>query len=709
MDKREERKIKLYEFIVENQDKPIKIKDLGTLFEVPQSELYELTEIIGELENEGKVVVTHKGKILLPSKLNMVVGTFQSTKSRFAFVIPSEGGEDLFIHGSHTGEALNKDLVLCKIIESPKGKRREGEVIKVLKQGTTKVVGTFQQSKSFGFVVPDDTKFNHDIFISKSNTSNAVSGHKVVVELTKRSKDNKNPEGKVIQILGHENDPGVDILSIVYSLEIPTEFPEEVMAEVEAIPSEVDEKDYKGREDVRERLTVTIDGEDAKDLDDAITLNKLDNGNFLLGVHIADVTNYVKEGSPLDNEALNRCTSVYLADRVIPMLPHKLSNGLCSLNANVDRLALSCDMEISPTGNVVKHKIYESVINVNKRMSYTVVNDLIVNSESEYLEEHKDYMKFFNEMKELARILKQRRIDRGAIEFDFPESKIQLDKNGKPICIKKYERNIATNIIEEFMLVTNETIAEEYHWLDLPFVFRSHSEPDFEKIEKLKEFIQNFGLYLKGQNYHAKTLQALISNIENTPEELIISKYVLRSMKQARYTPTNDGHYGLAAKFYCHFTSPIRRYPDLQIHRIIKENLNGKMVDERISYLDSIMGEVTNRCSINERRAEEAERETTKLKKVEFMADKIGQEFEGIISGVTSWGIYVELENTVEGMVSIGDLKDDYYHFDEDKLRYVAENIDKEYGIGQKVKIKVKRADLLNRNLDFEFVESPSL
>ncbi len=707
MDKRAERKTKLFEFITDNQDKPIKIKDLATLFEVPQTELAELTSIVEELENEGMIIVTLKGKILLPSKLNMVTGTFQSTKNKFAFVIPKEGGEDIFIHGSNTKDALNKDLVLCKIMESPKGKRREGEIVKVLKQGVTKVVGTFQQSKSFGFVVPDDTKFNNDIFISKSNTMGAVTGHKVVVELTKRSSDNKNPEGKILQILGHENDPGVDILSIVYSLDIPTEFPDEVMEAVDAIPAEVVESDYAGRTDVRDRMTVTIDGEDAKDLDDAISLEKLPNGNYLLGVHIADVTNYVKEGSAIDKEAYSRGTSVYLADRVIPMLPHKLSNGLCSLNANVDRLALSCDMEINQAGNVVKHKIYESVINVNKRMSYTIVNDLIVDPESKYLEDNKEYLDFFMEMRELAKILRTRRIDRGAIEFDFPESKIVLDKNGKPIDIKRYERNIATNIIEEFMLVSNETIAEEYHWLELPFVFRSHSEPDSEKIEKLKAFIKSFGLYLKGQSQHAKTIQALISNIENTPEEMVISKFVLRSMKQARYTPTNDGHFGLAAKFYCHFTSPIRRYPDLQIHRIIKENLNGQMVGERITFLDSIMGEVTNQCSVNERRAEEAERETTKLKKVEYMADKIGQDFDGIISGVTSWGIYVELDNTVEGMVAIGELRDDYYHYDEERLRYVAENIDKEYGIGQKVRVKVRKADLQNRTLDFVFVESP--
>ncbi len=707
MDKKLERKEKVFEFITEHQDKPIKVKDIATLFEVPQTELTEFQAVLDELENEGKIVITFKGKILLPSKLNMVVGKFQSTKNKFAFVIPEDGTEDLFIHGENINGALNKDIVLCKIKESPKGKRREGEVVKVLKQGVSKIVGTFEKSKSFGFVVPDDRKFGNDVFISKANTMGAVSGHKVVVELTKRTDDSKNPEGKIVQILGHENDPGVDILSIVYSLDIPTEFPDEVMNEVDRIPNEVDEKDYEGREDVRDRLTVTIDGEDTKDLDDAISLEKLPNGNYKLGVHIADVTNYVKEGSPLDTEAILRSTSVYLADRVIPMLPHKLSNGLCSLNANVDRLALSCDMEITPSGNVSSHKIYESVINVNKRMSYTVVNDVLVNPESEYLEDNKEYLSFFQDMQDLAKILRKKRIERGSIEFDFPESKIVLDKSGKPISIKKYERNIATNIIEEFMLATNETVAEEYFWLELPFVYRNHSEPDFEKIEKLKDFIASFGLFLKGQNYHAKTLQTLIANIVDTPEEKIISRFVLRSMKQARYTPKCEGHYGLAAKYYSHFTSPIRRYPDLQIHRIIKDNIKGKMTQERISYLDNILGDITNLCSTNERRAEEAERETTKLKKVEYMSDKIGQEFDGIISGVTSWGLYVELENTVEGMVAIGDLRDDHYIFDEERLRYVAENLDKEYSIGQAVKIRVRKADLQNRTLDFEFVENP--
>ncbi len=708
MDKHIEKKKLILDLLKEENLPAVNSKELLTILEVP-SEDYELFfHIIDELVDEGLVVKTRRNKIMLAQKANLFVGMFESNSNGFGFVRVDGEENDIFIPKRFMNNAMHKDKVLCKVtFEKNGGKKREGEIVKVLEKGKKKVVGTFQKNKSFGFVVADDKKYLKDIFISKKNCGGAVTGHKVLVEITKApsTEENSKPEGRVIEILGHINDPGVDILSIVYDLEIPTEFPKAVLKQVEDIPSEVNLDECSDRTDMREVQMVTIDGEDAKDLDDAIHIQKLDNGNFLLGVHIADVTHYVKEGSPLDKEALIRGTSVYLVDRVIPMLPHKLSNGICSLNAGVERLALSCDMEIDNKGKVVKHKIYKSLIKIDKRMSYTVVNDLLTNENSEHLKENENFIEMFKNMEQLREILLEKRITRGAIEFDFPEAKIKLNKEGKPIDIVKYERNIATSIIEEFMLACNETVAEEYHWLNLPFVFRSHATPDPDKMEKLKEFIQAFGYYLKGKDTHSKSIQKLLSKIDGTEEETIISRLTLRSMKQARYTPSNDGHFGLAANYYCHFTSPIRRYPDLQIHRIIKENIDSGFSEKYQRKLDEKMPDVCKMCSENERRAEQAEREVSKLKKVEFMSDKIGQQFEGIISSVTSWGIYVELSNTVEGMVSVNSLIDDYYIFDNVHLKYFGEKTDKQYGIGQKVKIEVQKANIEERTLDFIFVD----
>lgn len=680
--------------------------ELLSILEVPSEDYEMFFHIIEELVEEGLAVRTRRKKIMLAEKANLFVGLFESNSNGFGFVRIEGSDNDVFIPKRFINGAMHKDKVICKVtLENNNGKKREGEIVKVLEKGKKKIVGTFEKNKSFGFVIPDDKKYLKDVFISKKNCKDAVSGHKVLVEILKSPDSDSKPEGKIIEILGHENDPGVDILSIVYELDIPTEFPNKVYNQIEEIEDEVKIDECKNRTDMRDVQMVTIDGEDAKDLDDAIHLQKLENGNFLLGVHIADVTHYVTEGSPLDKEALKRGTSVYLVDRVIPMLPHKLSNGICSLNAGVERLALSCDMEIDKKGKVVKHKIYESLIKIDKRMSYTVVNDLLTKENSEYLEEHKDFIEMFKNMEKLREILLDKRIERGAIEFDFPEAKIKLNNQGKPIDIVKYERNIATSIIEEFMLVCNETVAEEYHWLNLPFVFRSHQEPDPEKMERLKEFIQAFGYYLKGKGNHSKSIQNLLSRIGGTEQETIISRLALRSMKQARYTATNDGHFGLAANFYCHFTSPIRRYPDLQIHRIIKHNINKGFDEKYQNILEEKMPDICKLCSDNERIAEQAEREVDKLKKVEYMSDKIGQKFDGIISSVTSWGIYVELSNTVEGMVSVNSLYDDYYVFDNIHLKFVAEKSGKEYGIGKKVKIEVVKANIAERTLDFIFVE----
>ncbi len=704
----EEKKEKIIGFVKSKEYKPMKINDIMMFMEVPTKDRDLFLEIINDIILDGKLVLTQKGKVMTPESLNMVYGTYTSTSRGFGFVIVENNDiynkKDIFINEKDANGAMHKDKVLCQIIEEDTGKRPEGIIIKVLKKGYKHIVGTFEQSQGFGFVVPDEKRMYNDIFISKKNTLGAVTGHKVVVEITKQAENGKNPEGKITEILGHINDPGVDILSIIKQFDLPTDFDDLVYKQVENVPNEVLEEEKINRLDLRNIQTVTIDGEDAKDLDDAITIQKLDNGHYKLGVHIADVTHYVKEATPLDREALKRGTSVYLVDRVIPMLPHKLSNGICSLNQGEDRLALSCIMEIDKNGAVNNHQIVETLIKVDKRMSYTIVNDILTNEQSPYLEENKEFLNMFKTMEELRNILLQKRIKRGAIEFDFEEAKIVLDENRKPIEIKLYERNVATSIIEEFMLVANETVAEHYFWLELPFVYRSHEEPDIEKVEEMAEFISKFGYKLKGSNIHSKAFQKLLEKAKSTPEEMIISRVVLRSFKQARYTFRNEGHFGLAANYYCHFTSPIRRYPDLQIHRIIKENINGKLDERRINTLSKKLPDVCLKCSNRERVADDAERETCLVKKVEYMEDKVGQIFEGVISSVTSWGIYVELPNTIEGMVSPKSIEDDYYYYDEKNMQYFGEKTGKKYSLGDVVKVKLMDTNLYERTIDFKFV-----
>ena len=532
-----------------------------------------------------------------------------------------------------------------------------------------------------------------------------MTGHKVVVKLTSFGDDKHKPEGVVEEIIGHINDPGTDIMSIVKGLDIPVEYPAEVMKQVEGIENEVDKKEYSGRLDLRDVKMVTIDGEDAKDLDDAVSL-EVKEDRYVLGVHIADVSNYVIENSPLDKEALKRGTSVYLVDRVIPMLPHKLSNGICSLNAGVDRLALSCIMEIDKKGNVVDHKIAETVVNIDKRMDYTTVNKIIEFDDPDAKADNAEFVDMFNQMNELATLLRKRRHSRGSIDFDFPETKIIIDEKGKPVEIKPYDRNLATKLIEDFMLIANETVAEDYFWQELPFLYRTHDNPDEEKMMKLSLFINNFGYAIKGeQDVHPKELQKLLEKIAGTDEEMLISRLTLRSMKQARYTTVCTGHFGLAAKYYCHFTSPIRRYPDLQIHRIIKENLHGGIKDKRIRHYQSILPLVADQTSQLERRADEAERDTDKLKKVEFMEKHLGEVFEGVISSITTWGMYVELPNTVEGMIRVTDLLDDFYYYDEDNYEMVGKETHNIFKLGQKVKVEVAKTDKILRQIDFKLAD----
>lgn len=688
--------------------KPLRFKEMVQLMQVPKDERQDLKEVLDALIHEGKATLDTKSRYKL-ANANLKVGTFSGTQRGYGFVSIEGEKDDIFIPESATKGALNKDIVQVMIKEEQTGKRKEGEIISIVERGNTDIVGTFQKSKNFGFVVPDNQKLGKDIFIPKEYTKGAVTGHKVVVKIVDFGNKDKSPEGKVTEIIGHINDPGVDIMSIIMANNLPLEFPDTVMKSLDSIPDEVTSTDIGGRMDIRDLQTVTIDGEDAKDLDDAITISKKGD-KYTLGVHIADVTNYVREGEPLDVEALKRGTSVYLVDRVIPMLPHKLSNGICSLNAGVDRLALSCFMDIDQKGNVVGHKIAETVLRVDRRMSYTSVKKILEDKDEEEIEEYKDLIPMFELMQELATILRDKRHKRGSIDFDFPESKIILDEKGKPIEIKAYERNSATKIIEDFMLLANETVAEDYFWQEIPFVYRTHENPDTEKIQKLGIFINNFGYSIKiGQDdIHPKELQKLLSKIEGTAEEALISRLTLRSMKQAKYTVSNEGHFGLSTKYYCHFTSPIRRYPDLQIHRIIKENLRGKMNEKRILHYEKILPEVSIQSSVTERRADESEREVEKLKKVEFMKQYIGEYFDGVISGITTWGMYVELPNTVEGMVHVNSMEGDYYYYDEEHYMMIGEHTKKMYKLGQKVTIEVVGCDKILRTIDFELVENDS-
>ena len=721
----EQRKQMLTELVHDKSYVPMKAKEIAMLLNIPKAMRKELQEVLDELVLEGKLGISKKGKYGKPETF-AVVGIFSGHARGFGFVTVEGMEQDVFIPEDKTGSALNGDKVQIVIeSEGRNGRRAEGTVLKVLEHANSELVGYYQKNKNFGFVIPDDQKIAKDIFIPQGCDMGAVTGHKVVVKVTDFGDEKKKPEGRVKEILGHVNDPGTDILSLVRAYNLPEAFPEEVMKEVEDVSDQLPTEGLKelpegfeGRRDLRDLQTVTIDGEDAKDLDDGVTLEILENGNYRLGVHIADVSNYVKEGSALDKEALKRGTSVYLVDRVIPMLPHKLSNGICSLNQGTDRLAMSCLMEVDAQGNVVDHEICESVIRSDRRMTYTAVNAILSEADTQekeeekaaLLDEYKDFVPMFERMKALSGILREKRSKRGAIDFDFPESKIILDEKGKPVDIHPYERNVATKIIEDFMLLANETVAKEYCEREIPFLYRTHENPDSDKMEKVLTFIRNQDIPVHKSHEEITPLevQEILNEIEGEPTEPLISRLLLRSMKQARYTTGCSGHFGLAAKHYCHFTSPIRRYPDLQIHRIIKETIRGRMNHEKKMYYAQILGDVANKTSVLERRAEEVERETVKLKKAEYMETRLGQNYEGIISGVTGWGLYVELPNTVEGLVHISTMMDDYYQFDEEAYCLVGEKTGHTYRLGQKVTVKVSQVDLSTKSIDFILKEENS-
>lgn len=714
MERLEERKKIILELMENPLYVPMKEKELAVLLQVAPADRQTLKEVLSELVRDGEIILSKRGKYRKNEEV-LITGTFISHPKGFGFVTPEDGSEDIFIPKENTMNAFYHDLVQVSLKGGSmpqagksgdgKGQKREGTIVHILEHGVTEIVGYFQKNKNFGFVNPDNQKIGTDIFIPLERSKGAVTGHKVVVKITDYGTDKKSPEGIVREILGHAGDPGVDILSIVKAYEIPSEFPKEVLEETESVPCQVHPAEISGRLDYRSRQTVTIDGEDAKDLDDAISLVKK-GGIYELGVHIADVSYYVREGSALDREALKRGTSVYLTDRVIPMLPHRLSNGICSLNQGEDRLTLSCIMEIDEHGKIVSHQIAETVIRVDRRMTYTNVKRILEDKDERLTEDYREFVPMFELMAELAGKLRARRHERGAVDFDFPESRILLNEKGKAVDIEPHERNTATKLIEDFMLAANETVAEDYFWQSVPFLYRTHEKPDPDRMKRLAIFINNFGFSMKvGQEVHPKEVQKLLEKLEGTAQEAFISRLVLRSLKQAKYTTECSGHFGLSARYYCHFTSPIRRYPDLQIHRIIKENIRAGLGEARRSHYERILPVVASETSRLERRAEEAERETEKMKKAEYMQGHIFECFEGIISGITDYGIYVELPNTVEGFIHVSEIRGDYYRYDKETYEMVGETTNRRYKMGQKVRVCVVNADKVLRQIDFIFDE----
>ena len=719
----------LEEFFKSKGYVPMKFKEMASLLQVPKMERDNFRLLLNEMIKEGKLIENGEGRYEIPGA-DMLVGTFMSTKKGFGFLRVSENEDDIYIPGKYTGNAFDGDTVTVKLLKDSEkrgrygrgfgGERSEGRVTGIIKRAVTEVVGTFDRSRNFGFVVPDNVKFDTDIYIPKSACKNVPKGYKVVAKITDYGSDRRSPEGKIVEIIGDIRDKGVDILSVARAYGIEDEFKEEVLKEAEKEPQTVIDEECGKRLDLREIKTVTIDGEDAKDLDDAISVVKELDGSgktvYRLGVHIADVSHYVKEGSVLDREALNRGTSVYLADKVIPMLPKELSNGICSLNENEDRLTLSCLMDINEDGEIISHKITETVIKTAHRMNYSDVNKIITGADKggKLKKRFKDVYEMLIEAEELALILRKRRQERGSIDFDFPETKITLDENGKVLEINAYDRNEATRLIEDFMLAANETVAEDSFWQEIPFIYRNHDNPSEEKIKELGIFINNFGYSLRKtkknkakeiSEIHPKDVRKLLDSIAGTDEETLISRMTLRSLKRAKYTTSCDGHFGLAAKYYCHFTSPIRRYPDLQVHRIIKENLNDGISEERTAHYAAILDEVALRSSMLERRADDAEREVDKMKAAEYMAAHIGEEFDGVISGITSWGIYVELPNTVEGMIRLASIDGDTFVLDSERMEIVGRRTGEIYRLGQSVRVRVESASKELRTVDFEIVK----
>lgn len=687
--------------------KPIKREDFIKIFSEKPSDSGKIDTILENMAREGLIFINKKEKIGTLEYFGMEKGKFCSTKRGYGFVEFDSEKRDIFIHEEDREGAFNGDTVLVKIIkQGTEDKRPEGVIVKILNRANVEVVGLFKSSKSFGFVISDDKKMDQDIFIPKRYFSGAKDNDKVVCKIDVWPKDGKKPEGRILEVIGQSGERYVEIDSIVRAHGLKEEFPRKVVEQIENIPESVSELEIKGRKDFRDEQIYTIDGDDSKDFDDAVGVEVLENGNYRLGVHIADVTHYVTENSPLDKEAISRATSVYMVDKVIPMLPKKLSNGICSLNPDVDRLTLSCIMEINPNnGKVEKHEIVKSVIKSKARMTYTEISNLLENDDSEMLEKYADFIENLKNAEELANILSKKRKKRGSIDFDFPESKIKLDNTGYPIKIEEYERRVSNRMIEEFMLLANETVAEHYFWLKSPFVYRVHENPEEEKVERLRNFISEYGYKMNKSRDGIKPmdLQKILDSIDDREAKQAIGTIMLRTLRQARYTPECLGHFGLAAEYYTHFTSPIRRYPDLQIHRIIKEHIDGKFNDKREKHYEEILEGVSNQSSTQEREAELAEREVDDYYKAVYMSNYIGEEFEGHISGITSFGAFVELPNGVEGLVRIQDLPD-YFNYFENSMTLVGENSHAVLKLGRKLKVKVVNVDIPTREIDFELV-----
>ncbi|MMZ47531.1 Ribonuclease R [compost metagenome] len=704
----------LLDFMRETAYKPMTYQELEQHFDIKDAEDFrEFLKLLNALEEEGEILLTRTNRYGVPERMDLQRGRLQAHAKGFAFLIPEDREHpDVYIHANDLKSAMNGDTVLVRVTsKGPAGGRLEGEVVRIVKRAVLQVVGVFQSHEAYGFVLPDDKRINRDIFIPKDSFNGAVNGQKVVVRIVSYPEGRAAAEGEVLEVLGHKDDPGVDILSVIRKHQLPEAFPDEVTEEAENAPDAITEEEIvrQGRRDLRDKIIVTIDGEDAKDLDDAVNVERLPNGNYRLGVHIADVGYYVRENSKLDQEAYNRGCSVYLVDRVIPMLPHRLSNGICSLNPQVDRLTLSCEMEFNEHMKVVKHDIFTSVIKTKERMTYTNVRKILEEEDAELMERYKDLVDVFRTMKDLALKLRANRMRRGAVDFDFDEAKVIVDDEGKAVDIVKRDRTIAEQIIEEFMLAANETVAEHFHWLKVPFLYRIHEDPDPEKLQNFMAFAANFGHQIKGRgnSIHPRALQTLLEDIQGTKEQTVLSTMMLRSMKQAKYDAESTGHFGLAAEYYSHFTSPIRRYPDLVIHRVIREVLEngGALTDERQEYLTARMPDIAQQSSERERVAVDAERDTEQMKKAEYMLDKVGEEFEGIISSVTSFGMFIELDNTVEGLTRLSALTDDYYHFDEQHMALIGERTSKVFRIGDEVKVRVARVNMEDYTIDFELVD----
>ena len=704
----EEQEQKILEIMKDKDYVPMRAKEIAMIMRVPKNEYRDFLEVLGNLELNFKIQKNRKNRYRIVQK-TYYDGIYRKNQKGFGFVRLENQEDEIYIARENSLNALNGDRVLIEIMEEAnKIKSAEAKVVKILKHEKDTIVGIFQNNKNFGFVIPDDKNFGTDIFIAKKDMGKARKNHKVLVKITKYPSKKKKAEGKIIEVLGNVNEAGVDMLSLIKEYKLPSTFPEPVIQEAKKFENKVDKKDIPNRVDFRDREIFTIDGEDAKELEDAVRVEKLKNGTYKVEVHIADVSYYVQKNSLLDQEAIIRGTSIYMLGRVIPMLPRELSNGICSLNAGEDRFTLSCIMEIDKTGKVIASEIVKGIINVTKRMSYKEVQAIIDNSDEKIVKQNEKYKLQFMQMKELANVLKNKRMEQGYLNLDIPESKIDLDVEGKVTKISKYETTFAHEVIEQFMLTANETVAEKFFWLEAPFIYRVHEDPDFEKIQELNKFLFNFGLKIKANkdNIYPKEFAKILENVKGKEEEKIVSNLILRTLKVARYEAENKGHFGIASKYYCHFTSPIRRYPDLFIHRVISKYLENNYVISQ-KWIEKLKIEAEERAkqsSEREKIATKVEREAQDLKKAEYMESKIGEEYVGMVSSVTSFGVFVELENTVEGLIRFEDLGEDYFIYDENRKRLIGEKTNQTYQIGDKVRIRVKNANKLLRQIDFELV-----